>query len=145
MKLHSLSPVVSKSSKRIGRGIGSGRGKTSGRGTKGLKARGKVRLGFIGGSLPLYRKLPLRRGQGNSAVSISPVIVKLNQLNVLKAGSVVDVESLVKSGIITEGDAKKGVKLLATGELTNNLVIRIPVSESAKQKIEEQGGKVEYV
>lgn len=145
MKLEQLTKVITRSGKRLGRGLGSGRGKTSGRGTKGQKARGKVRLGFIGGGLPLYRKLPMRRGHKNSVVSEKPKTIKLSQLNTFKSGSVIDFESLLNNKIVTKKDLKKGVKILGLGEITKELVIKIPISESAKQKILQLGGKVENV
>ncbi len=74
MKLHQLSVVSHRSKKRVGRGLGSGKGKTGGRGTKGQKARGKIALGFIGGTLPLYKKLPYRRGLGNAKQTQKSVV-----------------------------------------------------------------------
>ena len=130
--------------KRLGRGIGSGKGKTAGRGTKGQKARGKIPATFVG-SLPFYKKLPLRRGQGNPKYSPKLVPIKLSRLNVFKAKSVVDLAKLIEAKIITEKEAKKGVKILSEGEINIPLVVKLPVSKTAKESIEKKGGKVEDV
>lgn len=143
MQLNKLDKFNDKSKKRIGRGIGSGRGKTSGRGTKGQKARGSVPASFIGGSLPLYKKLPYRRGLGNSKVSLKPVIVQVEALNVLKTNSVVDVDSLIKANIVLGKEAtKQGVKILGNGALKIALEVKVPVSKTAQAIIEKAGGKV---
>lgn len=132
MKLHQ---------KRVGRGIGSGRGKTAGRGTKGQKARGKISAVFTG-SLQLYKKLPKRSGQGNPKVSVKPKVISLARLNVFKSKSVIDLEELLKAKVISEKETKRGVKILGTGEIAHVLVVKLPVSQSAREKIEGKGGKV---
>lgn len=144
MKLNKLNKVIEKSSKRLGRGIGSGKGKTSARGMKGQKARGKVPASFVGGSLPLYKKLPFIRGWGNRKASEKPVAISLNDLNRFKANSTVNVASFVEIGFITATNAKtQGVKILNKGEITvKGLSIELPVSAKAKEKIEGAGGKV---
>lgn len=142
MKLNQLIRIKIKPKKRLGRGIGSSKGKTAGRGSKGQKARGKIPQTFTG-SLALYKKLPLRRGYGNPNLSSKPVLINLSKLNVLNKNSVVDVQKLVDLGIIKSEDAKKGVKILSLGEITKPLTIRLSVSKSAKEKIERSGGKVE--
>lgn len=144
MKLHQVLKVKSKGKKRVGRGIGSGLGKTAGRGTKGQKARGKMPVGFSGAGLPTYKKLPLRSGLGNRAVSVKPKIVNLGKLSIFKTNSVVDLEQLLKFGIIGKKDLKRGVKILADGKLSSKLTVRLPVSKIAKKEIEKIGGKVEY-
>lgn len=144
MKLHQLLKVKLKSKKRLGRGLGSGKGKTAGRGTKGQKARGKVPATFIG-SMPLYKKLPLKKGKGNSKVSQKPKLVKISDLNTFKAKSVVDIAKLIEAKIITEKESKQGVKLLGDGELNISLTVNLPVSKSAREKIEKKGGKVRDV
>lgn len=144
MKLHELVKVKTKAKKRLGRGIGSGKGKTAGRGSKGQKARGKIPVGFTG-SLPLYKKLPLRRGKGNPKISSKPKEINLFHLNIFKSKSVVNIEELLKSKIITEKEAKAGVKILGNGEISKALIVKVPVSLMARQKIEKLGGKVEYV
>lgn len=127
--------------KRIGRGIGSGKGKTAGRGTKGQKAKGKIPATFTGG-LSLYRKLPLRRGKGNSKFLVKPKLVNLSKLSIFKAKTVVDITSLIDAKIISAKEAKKGVKVLGNGEIKNALTVKLPTSVSVREKIEKQGGKV---
>ena len=141
MKLHELLKVNQRPKKRLGRGIGSGKGKTAGRGTKGQKARGKIPATFTG-SLSLYKKLPLRRGKGNPKLSVKPKLINLSKLNVFKSKEVVDIGKLLEARIITEKEAKKGVKVLGNGELNKVLTIKLPVSKSVLQKIEKLGGKV---
>lgn len=130
--------------KRLGRGIGSGKGKTGGRGTKGQKARGKISVSFTG-SLPLYKKLPLRRGLGNPAKSPKPKTIPLLRLNDFPARATVGLESLIKMKIASDKQIKVGVKILGTGELEKALTVTLPVSKSARQKIEAAGGKVKDV
>lgn len=144
MKLNQLVKIKSKSSKRLGRGVGSGRGKTAGRGTKGQKSRGKIPLSFSGSNLPFYRKLPLKRGLGNPKVSEKVAVLNLGDLAKFKAKSIVDVEELLKLGLINKKDAKAGIKILGNGEIKVALTFKVPVSRKAKRKIEEKGGKVEY-
>lgn len=144
MRLHELLKVNTKSKKRLGRGLGSEKGKTSGRGTKGQKARGKIPATFTGG-LSLYRKLPLRRGKGNPKLSVKPTILNLSQLNVFKDKEVVDIAKLLEVKLISQREAKNGVKILGNRELSRILTIKLPVSGSAQKKIEKLGGKVEDV
>lgn len=141
MKLNQLPKLRQKNKKRIGRGLGSGKGKTGGKGTKGQKVRGKMRIGFVGGSLPLYRKLPLIRGKGNTVVNQKLVGVNLSKLSHLKAGTV-DIQFLLDNKIITKKDAKRGAKILGVGEIRSSLVFKLPVSESSRKKIEKVKGKV---
>lgn len=145
MKLHKLIKIKGKGNKRVGRGIGSGLGKTAGRGTKGQKSRGKIPVAFSGSNLPLYKKLPLRKGLGNRKISGKPSVVNIAKLGKFKAKTVVDIEELIKMGLIGKKDARKGVKILGNGEINVPLTIKVPVSQRAKKKIEEKGGKVEYV
>ena len=144
MKLNELSKVTKRSKKRLGRGIGSGKGKTAGRGTKGQKARGKIPATFTG-SMPLYKKLPLKRGLGNVKKSAKLKLINLSQLNVFKPKTVIDLEQLIKAKIINEKDVKIGVKILGGGEVDRALIIKLPISSSARERIEKMGGRVEYV
>lgn len=144
MSLYQLIKIKNKVSKRLGRGIGSGLGKTAGRGTKGQKSRGKIPLAFSGSGLPFYKKLPLRRGLGNPKVSEKVVVLNLGDLDKFRAKSIVDVEELLKHGLINKKNAKKGVKILGDGEIKVALTFKIPVSQKAKRKIEAKGGKVLY-
>ena len=144
MNLSELRPAEgSKHSRtRVGRGIGSGLGKTSGRGHKGQKARsgGGVRLGFEGGQMPLYRRLP-KRGFTNSLFTKEIVNVSLADLNAFDNGTVVTEELLVEAGIIK--NVKDGVKVLANGELNKQLTVQLACSGAAAEKIAAAGGKVE--
>ena len=144
MRLDNLFKVTTRSKKRLGRGLGSGKGKTSGKGTKGQKARGKIPTGFIGG-LPLYKKLPLRRGLGNPQMSPKMKVLSLSDLNIFPAKTVVDIDQLLKFKLIKEKDFKKGIKILGDGDLEKALIIKLPVSRSAQEKIINKGGKVESV
>ena len=131
--------------KRLGRGIGSGKGKTAGRGTKGQKARGKISAQFIGG-LALYKKLPLRRGLGNPSPQkrSKPVIIKLASLVSLKPNTTVDILSLIENKILKKDEAQKGVKILQSGDVKlPPLIVKLSVSKSVKDLIEKAGGKVE--
>ena len=146
MKLHELSPVAGSThvGKRKGRGIGTGNGKTGGRGHKGQKARsgGKVRTGFEGGQMPLVRRVP-KRGFNN--VFAKPLTaVNLNVLNRFEDGATVDAAALIEAGIISA--CPYGLKVLANGTLTKKLTVKAAAfSESAKEKIEQAGGKAEVV
>ena len=146
MKLHELSPAYgsAKASYRKGRGAGSGNGKTAGKGHKGQNARsgGGVRVGFEGGQLPLYRKLPKRGFKNRFAVNYA--IVNVEALNKFENGAVVDLEALKAAKLVRkELDV---VKILGNGELTKTLTVKATVfSATAKEKIEAAGGKIEEV
>jgi large subunit ribosomal protein L15 len=127
--------------KRLGRGEGSGHGKTSGKGHKGQKARsgGGIPVGFEGGQMPLYRKLP-RRGFNNFNFRTSFQTINVGDLERLK-GEVVNRDALVEAGLVR--DNKQGVKLLGDGELSKAFTVEVDkASASAKQKIEAAGGKI---
>jgi len=143
--LNTLTKIVGKSKKRLGLGHGSGRSKTSGRGTKGQKARRTIALSFEGGALPLIKRMPFLRGKNrNNPFTKNPVIINLDNLSSFSKGAVVDVASLVKQKVVKEREVKKnGVKLLGDGDLTIALTVKIPVSNQAKGKIEKAGGTVE--
>lgn len=147
MELSSLTKITKESKKRLGQGHGSGRGKTSGRGTKGQRSRGKIPIGFEGGAVPLIKRLPFMRGKGkNKAFKKKPIILNLKVLNFLTKGSVVDLETLIKNRIVRREDAKVfGVKILGDGELSIPLTIKLPISKRAALKVEKIGGKVEKV
>ena len=146
MKLHELSPVAGSThvGKRKGRGAGSGNGKTGGRGHKGQKARsgGKVRVGFEGGQMPLVRRVP-KRGFNN--VFAKPLTaVNLAQLNKFEDGAVVDAAALIEAGIIHE--CPYGLKVLSNGNLTKKITVKAAAfSATAKEKIEQAGGKAEVI
>lgn len=143
MKLNSLSKITARRAKIVGRGLGSGKGKTAGRGTKGQKARGRIPVGFIGGTLPLYKRLPYNRGQRNMKSRSNALAIPLDRLNIFKAGSEVDMQNLIANKLVTSVDAqKRGVKIVGNGEVPAKLTIKVPISESAGKIIESAGGKV---
>lgn len=143
MKLNTLEKTVARSKKRLGRGLGSGKGKTGGRGSKGQKARGKIALGFIGGTLPLYKKLPFRRGLGNPKRSVKPVMIPLSNLTIFKEGEVVDKEALLSRHLISEKNLRiHGAKISGDGDLGVALLVKLPATKSAASKITKMGGKI---
>jgi len=144
--LNQLKPVegARHAKKRLGRGIGSGLGKTAGKGTKGQNARsgGGVRPGFEGGQLPLFQRLPKRGFKNISRVEYK--VVNVEQLNVFDNGTVVDVAKLVEAGIVKE--LFEDVKILGKGKLEKKLTVKAnKFSESAKKAIEAAGGSVEVI
>ena len=144
MKLHELAPAAGSTTaaKRLGRGVGSGLGKTSGKGHKGAKARsgGGKRPGFEGGQMPLYRRIP-KKGFTN-IFGTEYAEVNVGQLEVFNDGVVVNAELLKAAGIIKK--TMDGVKILGTGELTKKLTVEAAkFTASAKEKIEAVGGKAE--
>ena len=146
MKLFELSPAAGsvKDVKRIGRGHGSGNGKTAGKGHKGQNARsgGGVRPGFEGGQMPMTRRIPKRGFNNIFATKYS--IVNVSDLDKFVDGTVVDAELLLASGLIKK--VNDGVKILGNGELTKNLTVKAAAfSASAKEKIEKAGGKAEVM
>lgn len=146
MKLHELSPAPGSKhpKKRVGRGIGSGMGKTSTRGSKGQWARsgGGVRPGFEGGQNPLYRRLPKRGFKNFNRVEYA--IVNLEDLNQFAAGTEVTPESLMEAGVVK--NPKDGIKILGNGELTVSLTVKAnKFSQSAVEKIQAAGGKSEVI
>lgn len=143
MKLHELTKITERSKKRIGRGLGSGKGKTGGRGTKGQKARGKIPLSFTG-DLALFKKLPLKRGQDNAKAVIKKISINISKLSIFKDKTIVDLEKLIEMKVISAKQARRGVKILNNGELSRILTVKLPVSASARKKIESLNGKVEH-
>lgn len=143
--LNNLPKTTTKSKRRLGLGHGSGRSKTSGRGTKGQKARRKIALSFEGGALPLIKRMPFLRGKNrNNSFNQKPVVLNMKDLASFAKGATVDVKSLVAARLVRESEVKKkGIKLLGNGEVTVALSVKIPVSASAKAKIEKAGGSVE--
>ncbi|GKV66313.1 MULTISPECIES: 50S ribosomal protein L15 [Sporosarcina] len=146
MKLHELKPAEGsrKNRKRIGRGIGSGFGKTSGKGHKGQNARsgGGVRLGFEGGQIPLFQRLP-KRGFTNINRK-DYAIVNLDTLNRFEEGTEVTPELLIETGVVS--NAKSGIKILGNGTLEKKITVKAnKFSASAKEAIEKAGGQTEVV
>ena len=147
MKLHELAPAEGSKKEhfRVGRGHGSGNGKTAGKGHKGQNARsgGGVRPGFEGGQMPLYRRLPTR-GFNNARFATNSAIVNVSELNVFEDGAVVDAAALVESGLVN--DQCDGIKILGNGEISKKLTVHAAAfSQSAKEKIEAAGGKAEVM
>ncbi len=146
MKLHELAPAPGskKARTRVGRGLGSGLGKTSGRGHKGQNSRagGGTRAGFEGGQMPLYRRLPKRGFHNKFAKEYAEV--NISELNRFEAGSVVDPVALIEFGVLK--NVRDGVRILGNGEITKSLtVIANGFTKSAEEKIIAAGGKVEVV
>jgi large subunit ribosomal protein L15 len=147
MKLHELSPVEGSThvKKRIGRGHGSGWGKTSGKGHKGQKARsgGSIRPGFEGGQMPLARRLP-KVGFNNIFKTVYTT-VKVSDIEArFEDGAVVDTEALKKCGLVKK--VNDGIKVLGNGEITKKVTVKAAAfSETAKAKIEAAGGKAEVI
>jgi len=146
MKLNDLSPPQGsrRAPRRLGRGVGSGRGKTAGRGTKGYNSRsgGGVRPGYEGGQMPLHRRLP-KRGFAN-IFRKKIAVINVRDLNKFDKGSVVDEAVLIAAGLVK--GKKDGIKLLGHGEVKHSLEVKVnQISKSAREKIEAAGGKVEVV
>ena len=146
MKLNELAPAkgARKEKRRVGRGPGSGLGKTSGRGHKGHNSRsgGGVRPGFEGGQMPIHRRLP-KRGFTN-IFRKQMIAINIRDLNRFESGTVVDEKELVGAGLVK--GPRDGIKLLGDGEIGYPLTIRLnAVSKSAKEKIEAAGGTIEVI
>ncbi len=142
MNLSQLPSLVRRPKKRLGRGHGSGKVKTSGRGTKGQKARRSIPSGFEGGQSPLIKRLPYLRGKGrNQSRKPKAFPVAVGKLNILPKGTIVTLETLKKYRMI--GEYVSVVKFLGGGELTVTLTVKLPCSSSAKEVIIKAGGSVE--
>ena len=144
MNLHELAPVMGSTHVNKRKGRGTGNGKTAGRGHKGQKARsgGKIRRGFEGGQMPLARRVP-KRGFNN--IFAKPLTsVNVSQLERFEEGTVITAEALIAAGVIS--GCPNGLKVLGAGNLTKKLTVQAAAfSESAKEKIEQAGGKAEVV
>ena len=146
MNLSELKPAAGSTHSanfRVGRGHGSGNGKTAGKGHKGQKARsGSPRPGFEGGQMPLYRRLPKRGFTNRNTKDI--VSINITELNRFEDGTVVTIETLVENGVIK--NPKDGVKILGNGELTKKLTVKANAfSASAAEKIQALGGTTEVI
>ena len=151
LTLTNLKPAAGsrKKKKRVGRGIGSGHGKTSTRGQKGQRARYSVPIGFEGGQTPLFRRLPKLRGKGKGAMPLGPTrkhygIVNVEQLERLAPGTVVTAQLLRETGLVK--GRWDGIRVLGVGELTKPLTIQANhFTATAREKIEAAGGTVEEI
>jgi large subunit ribosomal protein L15 len=145
MKLHELPKSTTTSSKRLGRGYGSGKGgHTSSRGQKGQRSRSSIPTWFEGGQLPFIRRLPFIKGKNRfKSIDGDTTVFNVSFLEKLKTGSVVTIESLTKAGYLATKVNQAGVKILGRGKLTKALTVALPVSKQAEEKIKAAGGKVE--
>lgn len=148
MELNTLKPALgsTKDRKRIGRGPGSGHGKTATKGHKGQKARsgGSIKAGFEGGQMPLQRRLPKRGFTPLSRIEYS--VVNISQLDVFEAGATVDAAALASKGLINGSNGSVLIKILGNGDITKSLkVVANRFSQSAKDKIAAAGGTVEEI
>ncbi|WP_308583932.1 50S ribosomal protein L15 [uncultured Leuconostoc sp.] len=144
MNLNELQPAAGsrKLRNRVGRGTSSGNGKTSGRGQKGQKARGKVRLGFEGGQMPLYRRIPKRGFTNISRKEFA--VVNLEKLNAFADGTEITPALLIESGVVK--NQKSGIKVLAVGQLDKKLTVKAhKFSGAAKAAIDQAGGTTEVI
>lgn len=141
-----LPKIVYKRAKRVGRGMGSGKGShTVGRGQKGQKTRAHIGILFEGIKVKksLIKKLPLVRGKDKFKAHPKPIIIKLGLLNLFPAGSIIDIDHLVKEGIVKKEDALAvGVKILGDGELKKKLTVKVPISKHAAKQVEAAGGQI---
>jgi len=149
MKINEIkaTPGARKTAYRKGRGVGSGNGKTAGRGHKGQNARagGGVRPGFEGGQMPIYRRLP-KRGFNNKRFALAYIEINVSDLERFADGTIVDAELLKQSGAISLPKVNDGIKILGRGELTRKLTVKADAfTASAKEKIEKAGGSAEEV
>lgn len=140
--LHALPKIVGKRKKRLGRGVGSGSGAKSGRGTtRHQKARTNIAIHFEGGQNKITKKYPLLRGKGrNKSIKDKPFVINLDRLNAFKANDTVSIDSLVEARMVSDDAYQRGVKILGRGEIEKALKVALPVSENAKEKIEKAGG-----
>jgi large subunit ribosomal protein L15 len=143
IKINTLPRIIKKRNKRLGQGLGSGKGKTSGRGTKGQSSRGVIKARNSIRNSSYIRRLPLYRGKyRNKSIKIKPFIININQLNIFQKNDVVNIETLIKKGIINSDlmGEKIHIKILSEGELKIPLQIALPCSKSAARKIQKAGG-----
>lgn len=146
MFLSKLPKSTDTSKKRLGRGYGSGvGGHTVGRGQKGQKTRGKMPLWFEGGQLPLVRRTPFIKGKHRfQVIKLQPITVNFDRLSKLEENSVVDADLLTSALKVSEKEAKRGFKIIATGKLTKSFEVKVPASAGAIKAIEKAGGKYSF-
>ncbi len=138
INLHSLPTSNKKKAKRLGRGFGTGKGKTGGRGTKGQNARGKISITHShheGGQRPLFKRLPYRRGKGNRKVSKKPIILSIKDLEKLPSVATLDINKLIELKIVGKKEAlSRGVKILGSGNLPKNFTTNLKTSKKMSQR-----------
>ncbi len=144
MKLEKLPKTTTRKKKRVGRGYGSGKGgHTAGRGTKGQRARSKIKPWFEGGQTNIIKRMAMQRGKGKFKKRPGPVILNIDFLNLLSQGAKVNLDLLIKHGLINKKEGlKNGVKILGGGELKKALTVELVCSQGAAEKIKKAGGKV---
>lgn len=143
MKLHEKKKIVAKSSKRVGRGYGSGKGgHNSTRGTKGQKARNSVPAYFVGSSWVWFKRLPFMRGKSKFGSIVPTRTITLSELNKLKPGTVVTPASLFEAGIISRKESTSAkIKVVGTGSLTTQVVLKVAATQAAVQAVLKAGGE----
>jgi len=143
--LSNLPKINIKKKKRLGRGLSSGKGSKSGRGTtRHQKARESIPLHFEGGQGKIVKKFPLLRGKGkNNSIEEKSFVIDLEKLNKLTDNSIVSKETLIKENIVTNGKENLPIKILANGQLKKKLIVKLPVSKKVKEAVEKLGGQVE--
>ncbi|MCX7996346.1 MAG: 50S ribosomal protein L15 [Patescibacteria group bacterium] len=141
--LNKLSPIGTKKKKRLGRGIGSGRGSKSGRGTtRHQNAREKIPLWFEGGQNRLVKRFPLLRGKGKNKSVKQVIEVRSGSLNIFNDGDVVNAATLMAQGLIGKNDGKKDIKIILNGAVEKKLTVEVRTTKGAKDSIEKIGGSV---
>ncbi len=144
--LHTLTKIVDKKKKRLGRGTGSGSGEKSGRGTtRHQVAREKVPIHFEGGQGRMVKKYPLLRGKGKNSPVTHIYAIQIEKLNKFSDGETVSKESLLEKKILSKKNAKKIVKIVLKGELSKKLTVNLPVTTGARDAIEKAGGTINAV
>jgi len=139
--LSSLPKIIGKKTKRIGRGLGSGRGAKSGRGTtRHQKARENIPLHFEGGQGRMVKRFPLLRGKGRNRGRQHPIAINVVRLNIFENDSTVNIESLIKNKVIRQGEKTRGVKIVGKNKITKKLTVQLPVSQGASAAISAAGG-----
>jgi large subunit ribosomal protein L15 len=146
MQIHNLPSIVKTKKKRLGQGHGSGRVKTSGRGTKGQNARGSMPIYFEGGALSLIKRLPFQRGKDkNKSIKTKPVVINLDNLSRIPTDKVIDIDTLIAYHVVSDEAKQRGVKLLANGTIRQAYTVHIPASKAASEKIIKAGGSLKTV
>lgn len=143
MQLNNLKKIVSKRAKRLGRGLASGKGAKSGRGTtRHQTARETVPLHFEGGQGKFVKRFPLRRGKAKNKPVNKTIAIRLTQLAVFKDGETVSKESLIEKNIVSKKDKHKKIKIFCNGSINKKITVYLPVTPGVKEEIEKSGGSI---